>query len=122
MVPEAKSRRLGIVDRRSACRSSTRGLWLARAIARTAVGVRVGRPPRSGPMAEEHRTEHDRQNQREVQQAKKIDSATLRHDRNRTARFEDRQEQSGRHRIALSLVARREQEPKPRLHAMRRST
>ncbi|MGO9909467.1 MAG: hypothetical protein ACLPY3_27740 [Solirubrobacteraceae bacterium] len=91
MVPEAESRGLGIVERRSVCGSSARGLWLGRAIARPAVGVRVGRPPRSGATAEEHGAEHNRQNQREIQQAKKIDSATVRHDPNRTAQFKRRQ-------------------------------
>jgi hypothetical protein len=92
MVPEAKSRGLGIVERRPVCGSSARGLWRARAIARPAVvGVRVGRPPRSGATAKEHWAEHKRQNQREIQQAKKIDSATRRHDPNRTAQFKRRQ-------------------------------
>ena len=92
MVPQPKSRGLGIVERRSFCGpAAARGVWLARVIARTAIGVRVGRPPGSGTTAEEHRTEHNRQNQREVHQAKKIDSTTLRHGPNRTAQSEERQ-------------------------------
>jgi hypothetical protein len=107
MVPEAKPRGLGIVERRSVCGSSARGLWLARTIARPAVGVRIGRPPRRGPTAKQHWAEHDRQNQGEVQQAKKIDSATLRHGPNRTAQFKGRQVPVGRARDLTSPTSGR---------------